>query len=111
MQDRTIVLYNEDGSEIVCEIIFTYFSEEFNKNYVVFQVKETGEVSAATYDEKDENNGVLGRVETDEEWEMLEELLADYCEQLENNNCGGNCGGCPGCGSDDCDCECDCDCE
>ena len=92
MQDRTITLVQEDGKEIVCDILFTYFAEEFEKNYVVFQVRETGEVSAATYDPTDGKEGRLGRVETDEEWALLEELLADYVEQMEGQGCGGNCG-------------------
>ena len=38
-KDRTITLIQEDGQEIVCDILFTYYAEEFNKNYVVFQVR------------------------------------------------------------------------
>lgn len=110
MQDRTITLIQEDGKEIVCDILFTYFAEEFDKNYVVFQVRETGEVSAATYEETDGKEGKLGRVETEEEWELLEELLNDYAEKMsQGGGCGGNCGGCAGCGSEDCDGNCDCE--
>lgn len=110
MQDRTITLIQEDGKEIVCDILFTYFAEEFEKNYVVFQVRETGEVSAATYDPTDGKEGRLGRVETEEEWELLEELLNDYAEKMsQGGGCGGNCGGCSGCGSEDCDGNCDCE--
>lgn len=100
MEDRTITLINEDGSEVVCDILFTYFSDKFNKNYVVFQVRASQEVSAAVYYPTDvtEQNGKLDRVETDEEWDMLEELLADYSNQMENQESG--CSGCAGCGSD-----------
>ena len=101
--DRTITLINEDGSEVICDILFTYYSDEFKKNYVVFQVRATEEVSAAVYYPNDdtEQTGKLDKVETDEEWEMLEDLLADYSNQMDNSGCAG----CAGCGS-----ECSSDC-
>ena len=108
MKDRTITLIQEDGQEIVCDILFTYYAEEFNKNYVVFQVRKTGEVSAATYDPEDGKEGRLGKIETDEEWQLLEDLLSEYAERM-GAGCGGNCGGCAGCGSEDCDGNCDCE--
>ena len=102
MQDRTLTLIQEDGKEIVCDILFTYHHEEFNKDYVVFQVRGHGEVSAAIYHPTDGGNGSLERIETDEEWEMLEDLLDDYSNSQE---CGGSCGSCGSCyGScDSCD--------
>ena len=41
MVDRTITLVRDDGTEIVADIFFTYHSDEFNKDYVVFQVRDT----------------------------------------------------------------------
>lgn len=107
MTDRTLTLYTEDGKETLCDILFTYFAEDFNKNYVVFKVRQTGVVSAAIYDEKDGGNGELQRIETEEEWDMLEELLDDYANNNQDScsSCGGSCEGCQGC-SGDCDCEC-----
>ena len=84
MQDRTITLIQEDGQEIVCDILFTYFAEEFNKNYVVFQVRKTGEVSAATYDPEDGKEGRLGKIETDEEWAMLDDVLEEFQEDIDS---------------------------
>lgn len=93
--DRTITLIRDDGTEIVADILFTYNSEEFNKNYVVFQVRTSGEISAASYTEKDGNNGELNKIETEEEWELLENLLNDYANQNEDGEaCGGSCQGC-----------------
>lgn len=108
MVDRTITLIREDGKEIIADILFTYHSDDFSKDYVVFQVRETGDISAASYTQENGGTGNLDRVETEEEWEMLEELLNDYAN--ENNvtpGCGGGCAGCHGCDScdEDCDCE------
>lgn len=106
MEDRTLILTTEQG-EIVSDILFTYFDEERNKNYVVFQIRDTGEVSAAVYVETDGKSGRLDKIETDEEWAMLEELLEQYSEELEQG-CQGSCSGCSGCGNEDCDGNCDC---
>lgn len=111
MEDRTITLMNDNGEEIICDILFTYHSDEYEKNYVVFQPRGGEEVSAACYVEAGDGNGSLEKIETEEEWNLLEELLEDYANQLEEAECHGECGGCSGCGSDDCDCEegnCDC---
>ncbi len=43
--DRTLTLYTENGDETLCDILFTYFDEDRNKNYVVFKVRETAPVS------------------------------------------------------------------
>jgi len=102
MQDRELTLTLDDGSEVLCDILFTYHDEERDKNYVVFQIRENGDISAAAYDEKDDQSGSLQKIETDEEWEMLEELLDEYSNQNEpQGGCAGcskgSCAGCSGC--------------
>ena len=49
MEDRTLTITTDSGEEILCEILFTTHSEEFNKDYVVFVEKGTNTVSAAIY--------------------------------------------------------------
>lgn len=111
MTDRTITLTMDDGSEVVCDILFTYFYEKTQKNYVVFQVRGSNEASAATYVPTEGGSGQLGKIETEEEWAMLEQLLSDYASQLdEEEGCGGSCASCGGaCGECGCDGECDCE--
>ncbi len=98
MVDRTITLIRDDGKEIIADILFTYHSPEFDKDYVVFQVRESGEVSAAQYFENDDKKGTLEKIETEEEWQLLEELLNDYAEES-NKGCGSSCEGCQSCSS------------
>lgn len=109
MQDRTITLINDEGKEVKAEILFTYHSDEFNKDYVVFIVN--GQASAATYIDSGNGQGSLGDIETDDEWEMLNDLLEDYV----NNQKEGACGGCSGCesgdGSKGCGSDCSCNCK
>ncbi len=93
--DRTITLVQDDGKEITADILFTYHSDDFGKDYVVFQVRTSGDISAASYTEVDGKNGSLDKIETEEEWNLLEELLNDYANQNEENEgCGGVCQGC-----------------
>ena len=78
--DKTMTVFDEDGKEVECEILFTYHSDEFNKDYVLFYKKcdyenVEIEINAAIYAENE-----LFEIETDEEWAMLEEVLADFQE-------------------------------
>lgn len=109
MQDRTLTLFAEDGSEIVCDILFTYHYEKTDKDYVVFQVRQTQEVSAAIYQPTENGEGRLEAVQTEEEWKMLEDLLNDYASRMDEEGCSGSCSTCGGCGGN-CDCDGDCDC-
>ncbi|MCR5350530.1 MAG: DUF1292 domain-containing protein [Acholeplasmatales bacterium] len=115
MEDRTITLIDNEGKEVVCDILFTYHYDKLNRNYVVFMDRASRNVSASEYIEGEGGNGKLNPVQTDEEWSMLEDLLNDYVAQMDGGKNGGSCGSCgceggcescQGCGS--CDEECDC---
>lgn len=108
MEDRTLVLTMEGGKEVTCDILFTYHSEQFNKDYVIFQPRGEEQLSAASYVEEKDGTGSLHGVETEEEWNMLEELVNDYYSGQNESGCGGNCGGCSGCGTEECDCDGNC---
>ena len=85
-KDNFLTMIDENGNEVICEILFTYHSDEFNKDYVIFFPKgadneEHVELSAASYTENEnKDGGNLEPIETDEEWEMLEELIAEFEE-------------------------------
>lgn len=84
--NRFITITNDNGEEQELEVLFTYHSDEFNKDYVVFIIEEDGEesVTAACYVENDdEASGEIVDIETDAEWEMIEALVDDY-----NNSIG-----------------------
>jgi len=85
--DRLTII-NEDHQEIECEIVFTFDSEEYEKNYVVFSpigeeyVDEDGypEIHAASYVPDEDGEGVLTSIEDDKEWDMIEEVIASFLE-------------------------------
>ena len=78
---NVMTVIDENGQEKEMEILFTYHSEEFGKDYVVFFTDEEEEdLSAAVYVEKDENGGELTEISSDAEWEMLDKVLEEYLE-------------------------------
>lgn len=83
IKDNQIVVTDEQGTETVCEILFTH--EANGKNYVVFEFPEDGEVSAAVYTPSDtDEEGTFSDIETDEEWELLDKVLQAYYDDLDN---------------------------
>jgi uncharacterized protein YrzB (UPF0473 family) len=85
-QERELLIVtDENGQEIECEIIMTFTSEEYNKSYVVYQIKddESGEYYAASYDQEADDEGKLFEIESDAEWDMIEEVLESFLEENE----------------------------
>ncbi|HKL60878.1 MAG TPA: DUF1292 domain-containing protein [Acholeplasma sp.] len=75
-----------DGEEVICDILFTHYAEDFDKNYVVFQFTDRDEISAAVYVETEGSEGYFEDVETDEEWALLDELLESFLGNLETDD-------------------------
>lgn len=76
-KENIITIVHEDG-EFAAEILFTHEDEVTKKKYIVFQNMETEEISAAIYVEESETEGYFEDIETDEEWDMLDDLLDEY---------------------------------
>lgn len=82
MDDNKLTLVSDDGTEVMCNILFTH--EKEGTHYVVFEMIESGEVTGAIYEpDEDESQGTFKDIETEEEWEMLETLLDSYYKDLE----------------------------
>ena len=82
-KQKTLTYINELGKEVECLILFTIHSTEFNKDYVLFYPKEQEnsddiELNAASYIETKDGCGELSAIESDEEWEFLEDALEQY---------------------------------
>ncbi len=110
-KQNQLILVDEDGTEVLCNILFTFDSDEFGKSYVLFspvssEENEDGEVevAAASYiPQEDGTVGELNPIETDEEWELVESVLAQFDEE----GCDCCCEDC----EEECDEDCDCGCE
>jgi uncharacterized protein YrzB (UPF0473 family) len=83
LREDTLVLTDELGNEITARIILTFESDEFNKSYVVYQLddEDNDEYHAASFDPEDGDEGSLGQIETDEEWDLIEEVLESFLEE------------------------------
>lgn len=82
MDDKTLRVIDENGNEQDFEIVLTFKSDQTGKSYVVY--KEPGdsdEVFAASYDETETDGGDLKPIETDEEFDIIEEVLNTFMEE------------------------------
>lgn len=83
MEENVISIELEDGTEMLCEIIFTFHSEDYNKSYVLYSPvgDEEGEVFASSFVESEAGMGEITEVTNDEEWEMIEEVLSTFQQE------------------------------
>ncbi len=82
MEDNKFFITDEDGKQIEYEIIFTFKSPVTNKDYVIYKLpEEEEEVLAAIYVEQNDGEGTLLEIESEEEFQMVEEVLASFYEE------------------------------
>ena len=78
LESNTLFVTDENGNEMEMEILFTFEDEEHGRKYVVFaNPDDDEEVFASAYDEA----GNLLPVETQEEWDMIEEVIGAFSEE------------------------------
>lgn len=99
--DGQLTIVDAEGNEKLCQILFTLDSEEFGKKYVVFYPieqlegeddEEQIQLMAASYTEGENGEGELSEIETDEEWSLIEDAVADFEESMSEDEC--ECGHC-----------------
>jgi uncharacterized protein YrzB (UPF0473 family) len=84
--ENNITVVDENGNEQLCEVLFTFDSEEFGKSYVLYYPigaedsdDEEIEIHASSFIPTEDNkDGELMPIETDEEWDMIEEMLETF---------------------------------
>lgn len=89
--ENKIIIVDEQGRERVCEILFTYQHPETEKNYVVLYPideldsdEEEMDLFAYSFIENENGDGELFALETDEEYDMINEVIDQFYEdQLE----------------------------
>lgn len=90
---ENITVVDENGNEQLCNILFTFESDEFKKSYVLYypvgadeDEDEEIEIHASSFTpNEDGNDGELLPIETDEEWEVIEEMLNTFLEEEEED--------------------------
>ncbi len=80
---------DENGKEIECEVLFTFESDETNKNYIVYTDNTTDEegntkVYASIYTPNSEDLN-LQPIETDKEWKIIEVILNEIQDEVKSD--------------------------
>ncbi len=86
MKKNTFSMIDENGNEIVYDVLFTFESEETNKNYIVYTDNSKDEVGnvqvfASTYN-PDDPKSKLEAIETEKEWKVIETILDTLQEEV-----------------------------
>ncbi|KAB2334010.1 DUF1292 domain-containing protein [Cytobacillus gottheilii] len=88
--EKNITVVDEEGNEQLCEVLFTFNSDEFGKSYVLYYPigeeddEEEIEIHASAFIPSDDNtDGELQPIETDEEWDLIEEMLNTFLAEQE----------------------------
>ena len=92
--ETNITIVDENGNETLCEVLFTFESEEFGKSYVLYYPigaeeddNEDVEIHASAFiPSEDDEGGELAQIETDAEWEMIEEMLRAFEEEQDEED-------------------------
>lgn len=80
---------DENGKELECEVLFTFESDETQKNYIVYTDNTTDDeghtkVYASIY-EPDSETLNLTPIETEKEWKIIETILNEIQEEVKSN--------------------------
>lgn len=86
-ENNVLKLINEEGKEITCDVLFTFDSEENNKSYIVYTDNTTDDtgstkVYASIYDKSGQNSNLMP-IETEEEWNLIENILSSIQEKVD----------------------------
>ncbi|MFC0522513.1 DUF1292 domain-containing protein [Pontibacillus salicampi] len=89
-EKERIIIPDENGEEHLFEVLFEFDVDQTGHSYIAVapveqQESEEVEVFAFRYVEKenDEDDLALYQIESDEEWEMVEEVLNTLTEEQE----------------------------
>lgn len=82
-----IIIKNDKNEEIECDVLFTFDNNDTNKSYIVYTDNTKDDlgnikVYANTYNEDDEE-GLLGNIETEEEWNIIEQIFSSINDKKE----------------------------
>ncbi|GGH85699.1 uncharacterized protein YrzB (UPF0473 family) [Pullulanibacillus pueri] len=88
-EQERIIIPDENGEEHLFDILFTFDVEETGKSYMVVQPAESpeddeeeAEVFGFRYEDVD-GEFSLFPIETDEEWDIVEEMLNTFVDEEE----------------------------
>lgn len=87
-EKERIIIPDENGEEHLFEVLFTFDVDETNQSYIALtpveqEDDEEVEVYAFRYEEKEKDDDDLSLfpIESDEEWEIVEEMLQTLADE------------------------------
>lgn len=88
MERDTFKVINDEGKEIICNVLFTFDSDETGKSYIVYtdntkDEKGNIQVYASIFDPEDPNTK-LEQIESEKEWKVIETILETLQEEVKN---------------------------
>ncbi len=88
--ENTFKIINDNGEEIMCDVLFTFDSEETKKSYIVYTDNKRDasgkvQVYASIYNPK-EKNGKLEEIKTEKEWKYIDTILQTLQEEVTGKN-------------------------
>ena len=86
MKKNSFSMIDENGNETVYDLLFTFESEETQKNYIAYtdntkDQQGNVEVCASIYDPNDPHSK-LEAIETEKEWKAIETILETLQEEV-----------------------------
>ena len=86
MKKNSFSMLDENGNEVVYDVLFTFESDETHKNYIVYTDNSRDasgniEVYASIY-YPDDPHSKLEAIETEKEWKVIETILETLQEEV-----------------------------
>lgn len=86
-EDGKIIIKDINNNEIVCDVLFTFDSDDTKKSYIVYTDNTKDElgnikVYANTYDPYTDS-GDLREIESNEEWATIEQIFNSINDEKE----------------------------
>lgn len=91
MDEEILIVTDENGDEIECEILMTFEAKEYGSHYIVYFPVDADEeddeiLMVATYSPEDGIHGQLNPIDPERvhpaELEMIEDRINDYLDSL-----------------------------
>lgn len=88
-EKNTFTVIGEDGKKVLCNVLFTFDSDETKKSYIVYtdNTKDSQgnvRVYASIYNPKNVDDMELLPIETEKEWKVIETILESLQEEIKN---------------------------
>lgn len=83
-----MTLYDNEGNEVLYRKLLQFYHPEFKKEYLILAEEsnfsdEDGDIELIPMISTDDEEGQLLPVETDEEWDMIEEIVNTQMDEPE----------------------------